>query len=253
MKKLYLLILALGVFVHSSPTIAAEAFNSYTNTSCQSNDELAGYRSGTGMRNYTCTSLADSVFGFKTGSDITHNKILLAADSNQIVFDSDGTFTATFTNSALSANRTYTFPNTSGSVVLAGGTNTLSQKTFDNTNKWGFSVTAASGNSFTVMKAAYINSSGQAVLTDADAEASSAGMIVISNGTVAATASGTFVPHGFISTTGLTAGATYYLSQTAGEITTTPPTYPGTVKRIVGYAVSTSIFYVDPDQTYGVN
>ena len=56
--------------------------------------------------------------------------------------------------------------------------------------------------------------------------------------------------HGVYTTTGLTAGAIYYVSETAGAITTTAPTTSTAIVRIVGYALSTTELFVDPDKSY---
>ncbi|MCP4001584.1 MAG: hypothetical protein GY727_11800, partial [Gammaproteobacteria bacterium] len=55
---------------------------------------------------------------------------------------------------------------------------------------------------------------------------------------------------GPMAATGLTAGATYYLSETAGGMVTTAPTDPGTIRRIVGHAVTTTLFMVNPSGTW---
>lgn len=56
--------------------------------------------------------------------------------------------------------------------------------------------------------------------------------------------------HGIFTTNGLTAGAIYYASETAGAITTTAPSTTGTIVRVVGYAKSTTELFVDPDKTW---
>ena len=56
--------------------------------------------------------------------------------------------------------------------------------------------------------------------------------------------------YGIYTTTGLTAGAVYYVSETAGAKTTTAPSTSTSIVRIIGYAVSTTEFFVCPDPTY---
>lgn len=253
MKSKILVLLALILTMAPLSARADEAYNSYTNTTCQDNDELAGYRSAGGMLNYTCQSLADYVVAETVDDNSTHVTMSLTGDSSQIIVDSNATNTGTYTHSTLTAPRTWTFPDTSGSVVIAGGTNTLSNKTLDSTNKFGISLTAAASNNFTIMEVGYLNGSGQVVEADASASATSLGMLVVANGTINGGASGTFVPLGFVTTSGLTAGATYYVSETTGAVTTTKPTAPGTIVRIVGYAVSSTVFYANPDHSYVEN
>lgn len=55
---------------------------------------------------------------------------------------------------------------------------------------------------------------------------------------------------GIYTTTGLTAGAVYYASETSGEITTTAPSTSASIVRPIGYAISTTQLYIDPDKTW---
>jgi hypothetical protein len=80
--------------------------------------------------------------------------------------------------------------------------------------------------------------------TDADAETTSKGMLGIRINST------TVLTHGVYTTTGLTAAATYYLSTTVGAKTITAPSETGDIIRIVGYALSTTEFFFDPDKTY---
>lgn len=82
--------------------------------------------------------------------------------------------------------------------------------------------------------------------TDADAESTSNGMLGIR---ISATE---VLIKGVYTTTGLTAASTYYVSTTAGGITTTAPSATGDVVRIVGYALSTTELFFDPDKSYVV-
>ena len=54
-------------------------------------------------------------------------------------------------------------------------------------------------------------------------------------------------------TSGLTAGSVYYISTTAGGITATAPTTSTDIVRVIGYALSTTQLYVNPDKTWIVN
>lgn len=51
-------------------------------------------------------------------------------------------------------------------------------------------------------------------------------------------------------TTGLTAAADYYVSETAGAITATEPTTSTSISRTVGRALSTTVLFFKPDETY---
>lgn len=85
------------------------------------------------------------------------------------------------------------------------------------------------------------NTWGQA---DASVESTADGMLGIR---ISATE---VLTHGVYTTTGLTAGATYYLSETAGAITTTAPTTSTSIVRVIGYALSTTELFVFPDDTF---
>jgi hypothetical protein len=58
------------------------------------------------------------------------------------------------------------------------------------------------------------------------------------------------ITKGIYTTTGLTSGAIYYISETGGDITVTPPSTSLSIVRVVGYALSTTQLYVNPDNTW---
>ncbi len=90
----------------------------------------------------------------------------------------------------------------------------------------------------------YLSASTTWSQTDADAEATTKGALGIR---ISAT---DVLTHGVYTTSGLTAGSTYYVSTTAGEITLTAPSASGDIVRIVGFALSTTELYFNPDGTY---
>jgi len=90
----------------------------------------------------------------------------------------------------------------------------------------------------------YLSAANTWSQADADAESTCKGMLGIR---VSATS---VMVQGIYTTTGLTAGAIYYASTTAGGITTTAPSGTGDIVRIIGYALSTTQLFVDPDKTY---
>jgi len=60
----------------------------------------------------------------------------------------------------------------------------------------------------------------------------------------------TVLTHGVYTTSGLTAGSIYYVSETTGAITATAPTTSTSIVRVIGYALSTTELFVNPDQTW---
>lgn len=98
----------------------------------------------------------------------------------------------------------------------------------------------------------YLKSDGKAWKTDADAESTAKGMIVMCTETLAADATGTFLVRGSntIAGHGFTTGAELYLSTTAGAMTATPPSGTGDIVRVIGYALNSTTILFDPDRTY---
>lgn len=121
-----------------------------------------------------------------------------------------------------------------------------SYRAVNNETLW---LAAAAGNSFAAGEIGVVTATG-VVKADADAESTTKGLLVLAPAAVAAGAKGEFVVRGAYTTTGLTAGATYYVSQTAGAVTATAPSTTGTQVRPVGYALNATELYVDPDKTY---
>lgn len=60
----------------------------------------------------------------------------------------------------------------------------------------------------------------------------------------------TIFTDGFLPGTGLTKGSKYFLSETAGAVTTTPPTTSGAIVQCVGVAVSATQIKFDPDEMF---
>jgi hypothetical protein len=86
---------------------------------------------------------------------------------------------------------------------------------------------------------------------DADGESTCSTMLVVANAAIASTATGSAIAWGYVSgLSSLTAGAIYYASTTAGSITTTAPSGSSDIVRIIGYALSTTELFFNPDPTY---
>lgn len=88
-------------------------------------------------------------------------------------------------------------------------------------------------------------------LTDADAEATTKGMIVVAESNIADEDTGTAIVLGIVEGfTGLTTGAVQYVSTTSGEITETAPSGSGDIVRVAGYAISTTDLFFWPDGSW---
>lgn len=122
-------------------------------------------------------------------------------------------------------------------------------------------VGSASGDSTTIEATAGTNISagdlcylasadGKMEKADADAEATAAGLLAIALDTILENADGTFLLLGTYTTTGLTAGAEYYVSTTLGGYTSTQPSGSGDIVRYIGTALSTTQLYFNPSPDY---
>jgi len=109
---------------------------------------------------------------------------------------------------------------------------------------------AESGVSFIAGEIGYISSSGAVAKTDASAEATTKGMLLMAAETISSGASGKWIINGILQTTGLTAGDTLYASTTTGAYTNTPPNITGEIVRIIGYSLDSTKLYFTPDKSY---
>lgn len=112
---------------------------------------------------------------------------------------------------------------------------------------WGSSGTFAAG------EVVYYSTAG--VWTRADADSSTTRQLIgVALGTSAAT-NGILLRGAIYNTaySGLSFGLPLYLSNTAGDFTTTAPTGAGDYVRVLGYKVATNVVYFRPDNTWIVN
>jgi hypothetical protein len=96
----------------------------------------------------------------------------------------------------------------------------------------------------------YLKSDGKYWKVDANAAATSSGRLLVANATINAGASGEFICWGPVTAGTWTVGKILYASATPGVITETPPAGSGDVVRVIGYAISTTVFYFCPDNTW---
>ena len=96
----------------------------------------------------------------------------------------------------------------------------------------------------------YLKSDGKYWKADASTDTTSSSELLLCNATITADASGEFIEFGEYTTTGLTTGSKYFVSETTGEFTSTAPATSNAVVRIIGYALSTTVLKFRPDTTY---
>jgi hypothetical protein len=87
------------------------------------------------------------------------------------------------------------------------------------------------------------------VLSNAGAEATAKGTIVMALAAITSGNPGPFAMFGEVAVTGVTAAGKYFLSTTAGEITLTAPSTSGQVVRSVGQGNGAGLLLMSPDAT----
>lgn len=111
-----------------------------------------------------------------------------------------------------------------------------------------FSAAFVAANALTAGDVCILKAGGMDT-ADKGSSADAAGLLGVAETDVASSATGRFVLHGFIAKSGFTAGQTLYLGD-AGDMTSTVPIVSGDIVRPVGYAISASLVYFDPDKTW---
>lgn len=108
----------------------------------------------------------------------------------------------------------------------------------------GVTISLTNGNAGTISKGqiVYISAANTVDLANASADTTSLGTVgLVYDATIATAVAGKIMTHGVLTgLTGLTAGATYYLSTTAGALTTTAPSAAASFVVPIGVALSTT-------------
>jgi hypothetical protein len=96
-----------------------------------------------------------------------------------------------------------------------------------------------------------LNSAGRMQKADASALATASSLLAIANEAISAVTTGEFLLYGSkTGYTGMTIASVRYISATAGEQTETAPSTSGDMVRVVGYALSATELWFDPDKTW---
>lgn len=108
------------------------------------------------------------------------------------------------------------------------------------------------GENLVIGDVCYFKSDGKFWLVDADAEATTKGMLAMATTTISTDATGVFLLWGYIrdDTWVWTVGAELYCAITPGNPTATPPNGSLDIVRIIGYAYNADVIYFNPDDTY---
>lgn len=120
----------------------------------------------------------------------------------------------------------------------------------------GFDATMVAGENLVFGQLVYYKSDTKFWKADADAEATTKGLLAVAADTISADASGKFIlPGSFIrdDTWNWTIGGLIYVScdpTTTGGFTQTAPSASADCVRIVGYAVTADVMWFEPDGTW---
>jgi len=116
----------------------------------------------------------------------------------------------------------------------------------------GKDITITAGENVAFGNVVYLKSDGKLWKTDADAEATSKGMLALAVATIAGDASGKFLTQGIARNDAWnwTVGGTLYLSTDAGALTQTAPSGNEDIVRIVGHAITADIIFFNPSNEY---
>lgn len=131
----------------------------------------------------------------------------------------------------------------SGEFIVADATGKL-DPTFLPTGVGADSISATAGEALSAGDFVYISGTGTVLKADATTPAKAARGYVVAAVSNAATATVFFDDSNGV-LTGLTAGATYYLSSTPGGYTTTPTTTTGQIVQELGFATSATSMHVN--------
>jgi hypothetical protein len=187
-----------------------------------------------GTDNSTDVTLAGQDFLSITGQQITANKI------NIDNLSASGTASST---TYLRGDNTWSTVSGGGDVVddttpQLGGNLDYNGKGIKLASQ---TVSGSDGN------VVYLSGSLTWSQADASAESTAGGLVGIR------LSASEVLLEGIYTTTGLTAGAKYYISETAGALTTTAPTTSEAIVRVIGYALSTTRLLVKPHESYVEN
>lgn len=180
-----------------------------------------------------------------------------SAEANVFSINTDGVVTLTSIELGHASDTTITrasagVVNIEGvPIVTTTATQTLTNKTLTSPTLTTPNIERAftAGENLVAGNLCYLKSDGKMWKVSNAAEATSTGLLALATGAISAEASGTFRLAGYYTTSGLTTGAIQYVG-TAGAITGTIPATSGNVVRIVGYAISTTVLYLNPSNDY---
>lgn len=169
------------------------------------------------------------------------NTITSENTDGDIVLDPNG-------NGNVNINGAYDLPNADGTAGQLLTTDGLGNVTFqDAPNNSALRICTDYTASGAIADRAAVYIAGASTVSEADASGEGTARVIgFADGAIADTATGSICHDGVLSGfSGLTPGARYFLSETPGLITTTPPTSDEAAVVQVGYAKSATELHVD--------
>lgn len=189
------------------------------------------------------TSADDLVMNSLQGGNIkmAGNSITSEDVNGNIILEPNGT-------GVVNINNVYDLPaadGTAGQVLTTNGLGVVSFADVPTSSAIRICTDYTASGAIGDRDAVYISGASTVSVGDASAESTSR-LIGFANGAIADTATGSICHDGVLDGfTGLTPGARYFLSETAGDITTTPPTSDEAAVVQVGYAKSATELHID--------
>ena len=171
-----------------------------------------------------------------------------------VVIDIDGHLTVTLSDGneidagSLEVGKGNTYVSLSSSTMSKDNSPSLGG--YLDLNNKGMVATFTASESITAGDICHLDSSGKMEKADASTEATCDTLISLAIDTLSTDNEGTFLLRGFYDAAGYTPGNHIYSSITAGGISETAPSSTGEIVRVLGYAITASQIFFDPDKTW---
>ena len=135
--------------------------------------------------------------------------------------------------------------------VSMGGSGSSDQLSgYVDINQKGFVARFTASTNLSAGQVCRLNSSGEMALADATSESTCSTLMGLAVADIASGEVGSFLLRGFYGAAGFGTGDVVYADTTAGGITDFKPSNTGNIVRVLGYAISPSQIFFDPDKTW---
>ena len=134
--------------------------------------------------------------------------------------------------------------------VSGGGGSTKKLKNYMDLNSKGMVALFEAAQTITAGDLCVLDTAGSMQHADANAASTCRTLMAVAVDDIASGATGRFLLRGFYPMSGFATGAMLWASLTPSAITDSRPTGTGKIVRVVGYAISPTEIFVDPDKTW---